>query len=191
MNVKSAQGSSYRDRTHEFSNIAERLRKALPSLNASATSNNGGVGVGGGVSTKAEGPRSKVAIQTEFNKRASKIGYGIHQTSQKLAKLAKCELLDSEVLILNLKVHENRRQIFSASTSKEPANPFARQRPLANKSTANASNSPPPWVTNSSSSSPLFPRIDENMEDTLANVEGAQGQLMRPDGVVCEHVTLI
>ena len=25
----------------------------------------------------------------------------------------------------------------------------------------------------------LFDRIDENMEDTLANVEGAQGQLMR------------
>lgn len=89
MNVKSSQGSSYRDRTQEFSSIAERLRKSLPSLNASASANNGGVGV----STKAEGPRSKVAIQTEFNKRASKIGYGIHQTSQKLAKLAKCELL--------------------------------------------------------------------------------------------------
>ncbi|CAI9285893.1 unnamed protein product [Lactuca saligna] len=149
----------------------------------------------------------------------------------------------------NLKVHENRRQLFSASATKEPVNPFARQRPLANKSTTNSSNTPPPWVTNSSTSSPLFPRkqgdgesqpllqqqqsqsqsqsqemvplqdnsymqsraealhnvestihelgniftqlatmvsqqgelairIDENMEDTLANVEGAQGQLM-------------
>ncbi|KAL4589681.1 hypothetical protein LXL04_002589 [Taraxacum kok-saghyz] len=318
MNVKSAQGSTCRDRTQEFSSIVERQRKALPSLNASATANYGGVGAVGGVSTKAEGPRSKVAIQTEFNKRASKIGYGIHQTSQKLAKLAKLAKRTSvfddptveiqeltgvikqditalnaavvdlqivcnsqnesqtissdtsthsttvvdnlknrlmgatkefkEVLTMrteNLKVHENRRQLFSASSSKEPANPFARQRPLVNKSTTNSSPSPPPWVSNSSNSSPLFPRkhgegeteallqhqqqnqemvplqdnsymqsraealhnvestihelgniftqlatmvsqqgelairIDENMEDTLANVEGAQGQLMR------------
>lgn len=78
MNLKSVQGSSYRDRTQEFISIAERLRKSLSSLNGSS---------------KADGSRSKVAFQTEFNKRASKIGYGIHQTSQKLAKLAKCELM--------------------------------------------------------------------------------------------------
>ncbi|KAG9153194.1 hypothetical protein Leryth_020596 [Lithospermum erythrorhizon] len=34
-------------------------------------------------------PRTTVAIQSEFNRRASKIGFGIHQTSQKLSKLAK------------------------------------------------------------------------------------------------------
>ncbi|KAJ0531643.1 putative target SNARE coiled-coil domain, syntaxin/epimorphin [Helianthus annuus] len=315
MNLKSAQGSSYRDRTHEFSAITERLRKSSNGAN-----NGGGGGSGGaGGSSKADGSRSKVAFQTEFNKRASKIGYGIHQTSQKLAKLAKLAKRTSvfddptieiqeltavikqditalnaavvdlqlvcnsqnenesistdtsthsttvvdnlknrlmgatkefkEVLTMrteNLKVHENRRQLFSANTSKDSANPFARQRPIANKSTSNALTSPPPWVNNSSNSSPLFPRkqadgesqpllqqqqgqqqqqmvplqdsymqsraealhnvestihelggiftqlatmvsqqgelairIDENMEDTLANVEGAQGQLMR------------
>ncbi|XP_076957000.1 syntaxin-32-like isoform X2 [Bidens hawaiensis] len=149
----------------------------------------------------------------------------------------------------NLKVHENRRQLFSVNTSKEPANPFARQRPLIKDSKTSTSISPPPWVNNTSNSAPLFPRkhadgesqpllqqqsqsqqqqsqqmiplqdtymqsraealhnvestihelggiftqlatmvsqqgelairIDENMEDTLANVEGAQGQLMR------------
>ncbi|KAI3814568.1 hypothetical protein L1987_14208 [Smallanthus sonchifolius] len=318
MNLKSAQGSSYRDRTQEFSSIAETLRKSLP--NGTAVANNGGItAVGGGGSSKADGPRSKVALQTEFNKRASKIGYGIHHTSQKLAKLTKLAKRTSvfddptmeiqeltavikqditalnaavvdlqlvcnsqnesenissdttthsttvvdnlknrlmgatkefkEVLTMrteNLKVHENRRQLFSASTSKEPANPFARQRPLIKNSTSNASTSPPPWVSNTSNSAPLFPRkhadgesqpllqqqqsqqqqqmvplqdsymqsraealhnvestihelgsiftqlatmvsqqgelairIDENMEDTLANVEGAQGQLMR------------
>ncbi|XP_024960383.1 syntaxin-32-like [Cynara cardunculus var. scolymus] len=315
MNLKSAQASSYRDRTQEFSSIGERLRKSLSSSNAVAGINSSG---GAGGSTKAEGSRSTVAFQSEFNKRASKIGYGIHQTSQKLAKLAKLAKRTSvfddptmeiqeltalikqditalnaavvdlqlvcnsqnesenvssdttthsttvvdnlktrlmsttkefkEVLTMrteNLKVHENRRQLFSATTSKETANPFVRQRPLANKSTATASNSPPPWANDSSSSSPLFPRkladtesqpllqqqnqqqqqmvplqdsymqsraealhnvestihelgniftqlatmvsqqgelairIDENMEDTLANVEGAQGQLMR------------
>ncbi|KAG9153193.1 hypothetical protein Leryth_020596 [Lithospermum erythrorhizon] len=152
----------------------------------------------------------------------------------------------------NLKVHENRRQLFSSNASKEQTNPFVRQRPLANKSTPTAATSPPPWANNpassssSSSSSAIFPRnhadnesqpllhqqqnqqqqqmvpvqdsymqsraealhnvestihelgniftqlatmvsqqgeltirIDENMEDTLANVEGAQGQLVR------------
>ncbi|KAF5812666.1 putative target SNARE coiled-coil domain, syntaxin/epimorphin, syntaxin-5, Sly1p-binding protein [Helianthus annuus] len=315
MSMKSVQSSSYRDRTQEFSSITERLRKSVSSANAVAGVNSSGGVAGGGA--KGGGSRSSVAFQSEFNKRASKIGYGIHHTSQKLAKLAKLakrtsvfddptteiqELtavikqditaLNSAVVDLqlicnsqnesenvssdttthsttvvdnlknrlmsttkefkdvltmrteNLKVHENRRQLFSATASKEPANPFVRQRPLANRSTASSSNSPPPWASDSSNSSPLFQRkqadtesqpliqqqnqqqqmvplqdsymqsraealhnvestihelgsiftqlatmvsqqgelairIDENMEDTLANVEGAQGQLMR------------
>nr|XP_043624800.1 syntaxin-32-like [Erigeron canadensis] len=304
--------STYRDRTNEFASIADTLRKS--SLTAIPNSNGGGV-----VRASNEGSRSKAAFQAEFNKRAAKVSYGIHHTSQKLAKLAKLAKRTSvfddptmeiqeltavikqditalnaavvdlqlvcnaqnesdnvssdttthsttvvdnlknrlmgatkefkEVLTMrteNLKVHENRRQLFSASNSTEPTNPFARQRPLANRSTANTSTSPPPWVNNTSTSSPLFPRkqadgesqpllhqqqnqqqqqmvplqdsymqsraealhnvestihelgtiftqlatmvsqqgelairIDENMEDTLANVEGAQGQLMR------------
>jgi syntaxin 5 len=63
---------------------------------------------------------------------------------------------DNYVLILlficlymkNLKVHENRRQLFSANASKDNANPFIRQRPLATKSAASASNAPaPPWAS--------------------------------------------
>ncbi|CAI9298449.1 unnamed protein product [Lactuca saligna] len=319
MNVKSGQGSSYRDRSQEFSSIAERLRKSHPISDATETTvNSRGAGSGAGGSSKVAGSRSTVAVQSEFNKRASKIGYGIHQTSQKLAKLAKLAkrtsvfddptmeiqeltaVIKQDITVLNsavvdlqlvcnsqnetasissdttthsttvvdnlknrlmsatkefkevltmrtehLKVHENRRQLFSATTSKENANPFVRQRPLANKGTSSSSNSPPPWANDSSSSSALFPRkqtdaesqpliqdqqnqqqqivplqdsymqsraealhnvestihelgsifqqlatmvsqqgelairIDENMEDTLANVEGAQGQLMR------------
>ena len=58
----------------------------------------------------------------------------------------------------NLKVHENRRQLFSANGSKDSANPFVRQRPLATRSAANTSNAPaPPWATGSSSSQ-LFPK---------------------------------
>ncbi|KAJ0030956.1 hypothetical protein Pint_12756 [Pistacia integerrima] len=151
----------------------------------------------------------------------------------------------------NLKVHENRRQLFSSSASKDSTNPFVRQRPLAARSAASSSASPPPWANGSPSSSPLFPRkqmdgesqpllqqqphnqeqqqqqqqmvplqdsymqsraealqnvestihelgnifnqlatlvsqqgeiairIDENMDDTLANVEGAQGALLK------------
>ncbi|GMY35974.1 syntaxin-32 [Fagus crenata] len=80
MFAKSVQ-SSYRDRTQEFLNVAERLKTPLSSANnaTSLSSSSGG---------KAVGPGSTVAIQSEFNKRASKIGYGIHQSSQKLAKLA-------------------------------------------------------------------------------------------------------
>lgn len=88
MNVKS---TSYRDRTHEFSSVVDTLRKSLPSVNGTAVANNGGALINGG-------SRSQVASKTEFNKRASKIGYGIHHTSQKLAKLAKCKLIDSYVI---------------------------------------------------------------------------------------------
>ena len=86
--------TSYRDRTQEFLSVAERLKKSFSSANNVASSSSGS-------STKADATRSAVAIQSEFNKRASMIGYGIHQTSQKLAKLAKRELLPS-LFVLNL-----------------------------------------------------------------------------------------
>ena len=73
------QQSSFRDRTLEFLNVAERLKKSF-----SSTQNGPSSG------SKAEEQRSAVAMQSEFNRRASKIGFGIHHTSQKLSKLAKC-----------------------------------------------------------------------------------------------------
>ncbi|KAL9440536.1 hypothetical protein AB3S75_019246 [Citrus x aurantiifolia] len=310
--------SSYRDRTQEFLSVVERLRKSVASAN-NAPSSSGGSNSSSAV-TKPEDRKFAVAIQSEFNKRASKIGYGIHQTSQKLAKLAKLAKRTSvfddptfkiqeltavikqditalnsavvdlqllcnsqnesgnissdttshsttvvdnlknrlmgttkefkEVLTMrteNLKVHENRRQLFSSNASKESTNPFVRQRPLATRLDGGASTaSPPPWANGSASSSRLFPskqadgeslpllqqqqgqqqqqmvplqdsymhsraealhnvestihelgniftqlatmvsqqgeiaiRIDENMDDTVANVEGAQSQLVR------------
>ncbi|KAJ7966094.1 syntaxin-32-like [Quillaja saponaria] len=314
MNVKSGQ-SSFRDRTHEFQGVAEKLKKSF-------SSGPGPRPNGPSSSSKSEEQRSAVAIQSEFNKRASKIGYGIHQTSQKLAKLAKLAKRTSvfddptleiqeltsvikqditalnsavvdlqllcnsrsesenmssdttshsttvvddlknrlmsttkefkEVLTMrteNLKVHESRRQLFSSTASKDSANPFVRQRPLAARSAASASNAPPPpWANGSPSSSQLLQkkqmdgesqpllqqhqqqqqqqqqmvplqdnymqsraealqnvestihelsnifnqlatlvsqqgeiaiRIDENMDDSLANVEGAQGALLK------------
>ncbi|KAL0327570.1 UNVERIFIED_CONTAM: syntaxin [Sesamum angustifolium] len=309
MHVKSG-NASIRDRTQEFVGIAERVKKSYSLQNGPSSSG----------SKPEEPPRSAMAMQSEFNRRASKIGFGIHQTSQKLAKLAKLakrtsvfddptveiqELttvikqditaLNSAVVDLqflsnsrnerehistdttthsttvvddlknrlmsatkefkdvltmrteNLKVHENRRQLFSSSVSKNPTNPFIRQRPLASKSAASASaDSPLPWTNrrftffNSSSrsevdgeSQPLLQqqqnqqqqqvvpiqdsymqsraealqnvestihelssifnqlatlvsqqgeiaiRIDENMEDTVSNVEGAQGALLK------------
>lgn len=228
--MRSAQ-SSYRDRTQEFQNVAERLKKSISSSSSSSNA------VPSGSGTKQEEQRSVVAIQSEFNKRASKIGYGIHQTSQKLAKLAKLakrtsvfddptveiqELtsvikqditaLNSAVIDLqlvcnsqndtgnvssdttghattvvdnlknrlmsatkefkevltmrteNLKVHENRRQLFSSTGSKDSTNPFVRQRPLATRSAASASNSPPPWANGSTSTSQLFPRKQTDTE---------------------------
>ncbi|KAJ4823642.1 hypothetical protein Tsubulata_017937 [Turnera subulata] len=322
--------ASYRDRTQEFFSVAERLKKSFSSANNAASSSGNSVGGGGGGVGKAEGPRSAVAIQSEFGKRAAKIGYGIHQTSQKLAKLAKLAKRTSvfddptveiqeltavikqditalnaavvdlqllcnsqnesgnissdttthsttvvdnlknrlmsatkefkEVLTMrteNLKVHENRRQLFSSNASKDSGNPFVRQRPLAARAAANTSPAPPPWVNGAATSSQLFPskqtdgesqpllqqqqrqqqqqqqqqqqmvplqdsymqsraealhnvestihelsniftqlatmvsqqgelaiRIDENMDETLSNVEGAQGQLVRSRDVI-------
>ncbi|KAH1057441.1 hypothetical protein J1N35_035506 [Gossypium stocksii] len=308
MPAKLAQ-SSFRDRTQEFQSVAERLRKSFSS----------GPGQNGPSSnmSRAEEQRSLVAHQSEFNRRASKIGFGIHQTSQMLSKLAKLakrtsvfddptmeiqELtavikqditaLNSAVVDLqlfcnsrneggvssdtsshsttvvddlknrlmsttkefkdvltmrteNLKVHENRRQLFSSNATKDSPNPFVRQRPLAVKSAAGAANNLPTWANGSASSPQLIPRkqtdresqpllqhqqqqqqqmvplqdsymqsraealqnvestihelgtifnqlatlvsqqgelairIDENMDDTLANVEGAQGALLK------------
>ncbi|KAL4339279.1 hypothetical protein GQ457_08G002620 [Hibiscus cannabinus] len=308
MPVKPAQ-SSFRDRTQEFLSVAERLKKSI----TSGPNQNGP----SGSSSRVEDKRAVAALQSEFNKRASRIGLGIHQTSQKLSKLAKLakrtsvfddptmeiqELtavikqditaLNSAVVDLqlfcnsrneggvssdtsshsttvvddlknrlmsatkefkdvltmrteNLKVHENRRQLFSSTASKDAPNPFVRQRPLAAKSSPGASSSLPQWANGSASSSQLFPRkhmdgesqpllqqqqqhqqqmvplqdsymqsraealqnvestihelgtifnhlatlvsqqgeiairIDENMDDTLANVEGAQGALLK------------
>lgn len=82
MKAKAVQ-SSFRDRTQEFLSVSERLRKSItsgPSQNGPSSS-----------SSRAEDKRSVVAHQSEFNRRASKIGFGIHQTSQKLSKLAKCK----------------------------------------------------------------------------------------------------
>ncbi|ERM97603.1 hypothetical protein AMTRI_Chr04g184130 [Amborella trichopoda] len=321
--MKSSQ-SSYRDRTAEFHTVAERLKKSFSSVPDAPASSS---------SSKVEASRSAVSIQSEFNKRASKIGFGIHQTSQKLSKLAKLAKRTSvfddptveiqeltavikqditalnsavvdlqllcnsqnesgsiskdttnhsttvvdnlknrlmsatkefkEVLTMrteNLKVHENRRQLFSSTTAKDSGNPFVRQRPLAGRPSPSSSAAPlPPWAngstspsssSSSSSSLQLFPRrqrngdpptptqtfgqqqqqqqqqqmlplqdsymqsraealqnvestimelsniftqlatmvsqqgelairIDENMDDTLANVEGAQGALLK------------
>ncbi|KAL2236972.1 syntaxin-32 [Sesamum indicum] len=309
MSVKSG-NASIRDRTQEFLGIAERVKKSISSQNGPTSSG----------SKREEPPRSAMAMQSEFNRRASKIGFGIHQTSQKLSKLAKLAKRTSvfddptmeiqeltavikqditalnsavvdlqylcnsrnesgnissdttthsttvvddlknrlmsttkefkEVLTMrteNLKVHENRRQLFSSSASQNPSNPFVRQRPLAAKSAASNSAAPPlPWANGAQSSSQLFRknqmdgesqpllqqqqnqqqqqmvplqdsymqsraealqnvestihelsnifnqlatlvsqqgeiaiRIDENMDDTLANVEGAQGALLK------------
>ncbi|KAK8961999.1 Syntaxin-32 [Platanthera guangdongensis] len=309
---------SYRDRTQEFLTVAERLRKPLSSSPHAQSSNN--------VGSKQEGLKSAVNIQSEFSTRASRIGLGIYQMSQKLTKLAKLAKRTSvfddptveiqeltsvikqditalnsafvdlqflcnsqkdsgnisndtsihsttvvdnlknrlmsaakefkEILTMrteNLKVHDNRRQLFSSSTSKDASNPFIRQRPLISRVTSDSAAPPAPWVNDSASTSQLFPRkktngdpssstqpllqqqqqhqqqqqqqmvplqdsymqsraealqtvestihelssiftqlatmvseqgeiairIDENIEDTLANVEGAQGQLLK------------
>eukprot|EP00262_Sarcandra_glabra_P011966 TRINITY_DN2975_c1_g1_i1.p1 TRINITY_DN2975_c1_g1~~TRINITY_DN2975_c1_g1_i1.p1 ORF type:complete len:343 (-),score=52.42 TRINITY_DN2975_c1_g1_i1:195-1223(-) len=241
MPVKSGP-SSYRDRTQEFLTVAEKLKN---SFSSAAVSTN----VPTSSSSRFEGSRSVVSIQSEFNKRASKIGFGIHQTSQKLAKLAKLAKRTSvfddptveiqeltavikqditalnsavvdlqllcnsqnesgnissdttshsttvvdnlknrlmsatkefkEVLTMrteNLKVHENRRQLFSSTTSKDSTNPFIRQRPLVTKA-ANASTTtpPPPWA-NGPSSSQLFPRKQMNGETSILNQASAQQQ---------------
>ncbi|XVE54322.1 hypothetical protein DITRI_Ditri03aG0071200 [Diplodiscus trichospermus] len=225
MSTKPAQ-SSYRDRTQELLSVAERLKKSVSSANNATSSNSSS-----SVSAKLEDRRSAVADQSDFNKKASKIGLGIHQTSQKLAKLAKLAkrtsvfddptteiqeltsvikqditVLNSAVVDLqllcnsqnesgnissdttnhsttvvdnlknrlmsttkefkevltmrteNMKVHENRRQLFSSTASKDSPNPFIRQRPLATRLAASSSTSPTPWANGSKSSSQSVPK---------------------------------
>ncbi|NP_001131203.1 Syntaxin 32 [Zea mays] len=309
--TRSAQ-ASFRDRTNEFRAAVERARRhAVPSSSSAPAA----------PSSSSTGPLdgliAATSARSEFNNRASKIGLGIHQTSQKLSRLAKLAKRTSvfddptveiqeltavikkditalnsavvdlqalcnsqnesgslskdtsnhsttvvdnlknrlmsatkefkEVLTMrteNLKVHENRRQMFSSSAAKDASNPFIRQRPLVARDPSESSVPPAPWASDSAST-PLFQRkktngdhgasssqpfaqqqqlavqqdsymqsraealqnvestihelsniftqlatmvsqqgelairIDENMEETVANVEGAQGQLLK------------
>ncbi|CAI9100277.1 OLC1v1037241C2 [Oldenlandia corymbosa var. corymbosa] len=90
--------TSYKDRTLEFENIVDRLRKSSPAASSLPPSHapSSSRGVGGydeslpsRVVQQSSSARSGAPNQTEFSKRASRIGLGIHQTSQKLSKLAK------------------------------------------------------------------------------------------------------
>ncbi|CAI9771355.1 unnamed protein product [Fraxinus pennsylvanica] len=56
----------------------------------------------------------------------------------------------------NLKVHENRRQLFSSTASKNPTNPFIRQRPLAIKPTGSTYAAPAlPWASGEDNLHPI------------------------------------
>uniref|UniRef100_A0A0E0JEV5 t-SNARE coiled-coil homology domain-containing protein n=1 Tax=Oryza punctata TaxID=4537 RepID=A0A0E0JEV5_ORYPU len=305
--------ASFRDRTSEFRAAVESAARYASSSSAAAAAAPSSSGVGGPLDVS----RGAASAHSEFNRRASKIGLGIHQTSQKLARLAKLAKRTSvfddptveiqeltavikkditalnsavvdlqvlcnsqnesgnlskdttnhsttvvdnlknrlmsatkefkEVLTMrteNLKVHENRRQMFSSSAANNASNPFVRQRPLVTRDGPESSVPPAPWASDSATT-PLFQRkktngdhgasssssqpfmqqqlvqqdsymqsraealqnvestihelsniftqlatmvsqqgelairIDENMDDTLANVEGAQGQLLK------------
>lgn len=103
MPVKVA-SASLRDRTQEFQSIAERLKKSFSSVQ------NGSISTSTSSGSRSEEQRTTIAMQSEFNRRASKIGFGIHQTSQKLAKLAKCKPISGhflvyQILYIVLRVH--------------------------------------------------------------------------------------
>ncbi|RRT54005.1 hypothetical protein BHE74_00048462 [Ensete ventricosum] len=173
MNSRPGQ-ASYRDRTQEFLKAVENLKTPFSLVADASSSSTGSI---------LEGPKSTASNQSEFNRKASKIGLGIHQTSQKLAKLAKCKTsvfddpaveiqeltsvikqditaLNSAVvdLQLNFKVHENRRQLFSSSAARDVANPFLRQRPLSSRGISDSNAPSAPWENGSTHSSSLFPR---------------------------------
>ena len=85
MHPSRAAPASFRDRTNEFRSAVESARRHVaPSTAAASASGSGG---GGG---PLDDSRSSAWVQSEFKVRASKIGLGIHQTSNKLARLAKC-----------------------------------------------------------------------------------------------------
>jgi len=83
MNPTRPAQASFRDRTNEFRAAVESARRhAVPSSSAASSSGSGGAG-------PLDGSIAATSARSEFNNRASKIGLGIHQTSQKLARLAK------------------------------------------------------------------------------------------------------
>ena len=83
--------TSGRDRTSEFHAIVDRLKKTQGSTLPHANGTNGSVANGHAGETARLLPQPSGNLQSEFSKRASQIGLSIHQTSQKLSKLAKCK----------------------------------------------------------------------------------------------------
>jgi syntaxin 5 len=95
--------SSYTDRTSELHSVADSLRRSQAFSSQAASSAPNGTSssslypIDGAPSASSrnqpyqqqQGPQSSGSVQSEFNKRASRIGLSIHQTSKKLAKLAK------------------------------------------------------------------------------------------------------
>ncbi|XP_020525169.1 syntaxin-31 isoform X2 [Amborella trichopoda] len=74
--MASSSASSYRDRTFEFHSLSERLKKS-----SDLSGNRSGI--------EPEASSSTISSQSDFNKRASRIGLGIHEASQKIGRLAK------------------------------------------------------------------------------------------------------
>lgn len=81
-------GSTFRDRTAEFYSLSQTLKKigAIPSVNQDEDDP--------ASSSKRSPPGSS---RSEFNKKASRIGLRIHETSQKIARLAKCTVLNQDL----------------------------------------------------------------------------------------------
>ena len=81
----SPMASAYRDRTVEFRSLSETLKKiggatpAPPDNQADSSQS----------ASKQSTPVS--FSRSEFNRKASRIGLGIHETSQKIARLAQCK----------------------------------------------------------------------------------------------------
>lgn len=81
--------SCYRDRTSEFRSLSERLKKKSDGLTAAGTHDAAAT-----TTTKTRENESPIAddadaSRSDFNRKASSIGLAIHDTSRKIARLAK------------------------------------------------------------------------------------------------------
>ncbi|KAG9453954.1 hypothetical protein H6P81_006858 [Aristolochia fimbriata] len=75
--MASASVSSYRDRTAEFRSLSDRLKRVEGTSSGSASG-----------SFHDSSTTAALLSRSEFNKRASRIGSGIHETSKKISRLA-------------------------------------------------------------------------------------------------------
>lgn len=79
--IPESMASAFRDRTSEFRSLSDTLKK-IGGITAADRAEN--VPVPSSTSPPVSSSRS------EFNKKASRIGLGIHETSLKIARLAQC-----------------------------------------------------------------------------------------------------
>ena len=90
---KDMASSPYRDRTLEFRSLTETLKKIGGISAVNQPDNNG-------LSPSQPSFASSSSYRSEFKKKASRIGLGIHETSQKISRLSQCMPLSLALLSL-------------------------------------------------------------------------------------------
>ncbi|CAH2073968.1 unnamed protein product [Thlaspi arvense] len=100
-------GSTFRDRTAEFHSLSQTLKKigAIPSVHQ----------VEDDLATSKRSPPG--SSKSEFNKKASMIGLRIHETSQKIARLAKCTVRSIVAVFLSIVFRWNHDFVLVAKQS--------------------------------------------------------------------------
>ena len=87
--IGSSMVSCYRDRTSEFRSLSERLKKKSDGLTAAGTHDAAATTTTKTRENESPAADDADASRSDFNRKASSIGLAIHDTSRKIARLAK------------------------------------------------------------------------------------------------------
>ncbi|KAF2612469.1 hypothetical protein F2Q70_00007138 [Brassica cretica] len=185
-------GSTFRDRTAEFHSLSQTLKKigaAIPSVLQAESDP---------TSSKRSSPPG--SSRSEFNKKASQIGLRIHETSQKTARLSKCLVfckptrlppvnsgapsgsqLRRRSAIENAPSQQMEMSMLQQTVPRQES--YSQNRAVALHSVESTitelSGIFTHLATMVTQQGELAIRIDDNMDESLVNVEGARSALLQ------------